>query len=369
MNARHLVIFCLAALTAIGSVGCRTDPNLALLERELRGQEYEIDELDNLLQDYQLALNSCRRENATLRKQLPAGGGGLKEQADSAGGLNLPPGIARPSSPLDAGLLNPPSVELPQKAAPEGQPPPASRLPDALEVPDAPVFPAAPGKPRSAPKKESQRVPTPGATSATPADSSRVHRIVVNDLLIGGRDADGRHPAEGIAVVIEPRDADGRPTAAAAPISVVALDPALPGQAARVGRWDFTAEQAAAMYRRTPSGEGIHLEMAWPAAPPVHRRLDLFVRYTTADGRKLEAHHTVNVNLNERQFRSWTSVDPLGPAAATPRSKTPWQGAPSVASQQPPPKPALTAARPATTSPPSGRTAGLLRPAWSPHRP
>ena len=45
-------------------------------------------------------------------------------------------------------------------------------------------------------------------------------------------------------------------------MSVVVIDPALDGNAARVARWDFTAAETAAMFRRSGAALAIHLTMA-----------------------------------------------------------------------------------------------------------
>ena len=100
-------------------------------------------------------------------------------------------------------------------------------------------------------------------------------------------------------MVIEPRDARGRLLDAPADIQVVALDPALTGQEARVARWDVTAAEASARLGDGPD-RGIHLNLPWPDRPPAHNKLHLFVRYLTSDGRKLQADGLVEVALPGR---------------------------------------------------------------------
>ena len=82
-------------------------------------------------------------------------------------------------------------------------------------------------------------------------------------------------------------------------MAVVVLDPdpSMAGQAARVARWDFASEATAAFYRKTAAAEGIFLELTWPGDPPKHRALEVFVRYTTDDGRKLEARRPIRLDL------------------------------------------------------------------------
>ena len=110
-------------------------------------------------------------------------------------------------------------------------------------------------------------------------------------------------------MVVEPRDRAGRTVDAPADMSVVVIDPALEGNAARVARWDFTAAETAAMFRRSGSSLAIHLTMAWPGDPPAHHKLHLFVRYVTADGRKLQADQPIEVALAGDRTTRWTPSD------------------------------------------------------------
>ena len=48
---------------------------------------------------------------------------------------------------------------------------------------------------------------------------------------------------------------------------------------------------------RTGSQQGIHLRLPW-VSTPAHDRLKVFVRYTTRDGRKLQAERLIGVALN-----------------------------------------------------------------------
>lgn len=149
-------------------------------------------------------------------------------------------------------------------------------------------------------------------------------------------------------MVIEPRDAGGDFIPATAPISVVVMDAALPGEAAHVARWNFTAAEIAQRYRKTPTMEGFYLEVPWPAAPPIHSDLRLFVRYTTDDGRKLQAEGPIRVALAGRPIERWSAATlPLDPPANARPGREDQEG----------------------TEPPEIRQAAVLqRPVWSPER-
>jgi hypothetical protein len=121
----------------------------------------------------------------------------------------------------------------------------------------------------------------------------------------------------------------------AADVSIVLIDPAEPAETSRYARWEFEAEETVNFFR---AGDlpGLHLELPWPDAPPRHDRLHLFVRYTTSDGRKLEADSVVEIELGGRG--RWVATD-------TPRVRPYEQTvAPAEPSSAPPSAPQLLAA-------------------------
>ena len=148
------------------------------------------------------------------------------------------------------------------------------------------------------------------AVAFTPSgDSRRVAAIALNRSLTGGINT-GQSPGDqGLLVVVEPRDHAGRTLDAPAEMAVVVLDPALKGDAMRVARWDFSAAEIAAMFRRTGAREAIHITTTWPGDPPVHDKLRLFVRYVTADGRKLQADMPIEVALPGDETARWSPSD------------------------------------------------------------
>jgi len=141
-------------------------------------------------------------------------------------------------------------------------------------------------------------------------DSRRVTSIVLDHTLTGGIAPNNGSGDIGVLAVIEPRDASGRLVDAPAVVSVLAMDPAVKNVAdARVGRWDFTAGETAARFRRAGSGGAMFLGMKWPSEPPKRRNLQLFVRYTTADGRTLEANQPIEIALPGDKTARWAPAE------------------------------------------------------------
>lgn len=346
MNARMLAI---ALLTLVAVAGCRTNPHryAAVRDEELRLLEDRIYELEDLVARYQQALMA----DGTID------GGG--------------PAVTRPSAqaaPTGSPTTAPPppaTKEIPRVEMP-GLPMAPGKIPERLKSPAGTARPPANTPPATPAKEEGKDASRLRGAWRVGAGSQRVAKITLNQLFTGGYDADGQPGDEGVTASIEPRDAEGRLVPAAAPISVVLLDPSQQGEAARVARWDFSAEEIAAMSQDARLSQGIHLAMTWPGKPPKHGHLEMFVRYTTADGRKLEVNKPVDVDVAGRQARRWTPVTPTAPSTVARRvSPAPRRTSPP---ESPAPRsPARVAARPARREP-IADAPQRARPSWSPYR-
>ena len=310
--------------------GCRTNPNIVLLERELRLQEDRIYQLEDCVDEYEQMLESCRRELATLRRQLRDQQHSVDAEPLPPGGTRMPRAVTEPARRAgtrgaeDTILVTPPKVEpgqpandLPEKFRFPSKPGP-QQLPAEPEPEQPPYRPeplpngADAGYRRADIASRVGQIPGPmlpglhetesasgGADdSARPAavqDSRNVASITLNPLLTGGYNKRRRSGSEGVMVVIQPRDAEGRLVEAPAEVSIAVIDPALEGPAGRIARWDFSADEIARSFRNTIVGRAIELELPWPADPPQNDKLHLFVRYITSDGRKLHADRPIRV--------------------------------------------------------------------------
>lgn len=331
MRAVSLAILCLVA------AGCRVDPNIVLLERENRLLEDRIYQLEDALARAQVGLDTCQVTSTS------------------------PPSVvtskaAAPSRLAPGPVLDVPQEQTPRQREPGLLQPPRVLLPDGNSVPSEKTTPRNP--------ETSQRIlplrrPLPSATSAAyltdaPAsaevtrDNRRIHQIAIQPRLTGGYNADGRPGHEGITTFVQLLDAQGRLLRTAAPISVAVVDKAIPGAGSRVARWDYSAQEAAAQWRRTPLGEGVLIQAKWPKDPPVHAQLRLYVRLTTDDGRKLDAIRDIEVSPPQLAAGGWTPSVP---------KELPPQDTPAVplAQEQPPaaPPPASPAPAPASPTPAS----------------
>jgi hypothetical protein len=373
-------IICLAL------AGCRTDPSIALLERQNRLMEDEIYRLRGEIQDYQgggTPIN-CTTDVAAEAAPAPRDKRNTREST-SAPSESLAPRGRRSSSNQS---VAPPIIEMPGEALPSGAIPDTLKRPAGtrtrgepgkLDVPEVPKQiegpsgpnlsdPLEPGKNRSS--RTSKIRPTGGFEPVAKADSKDVGQLVLNRMLSGGYSAGGRSGDSGVLAVFEPRDAKGRRLEAPADVAIVLMDPSQTGPEAKLARWDFPAGETAKLFRGNGIARGMYVECPWPDKPPENNRLHLFVRYTTRDGRKLEADQYIEVALPGEKISRWTHAEPESQAAAaSDRELTAYrrpgmeaaesEASDSSAADAPPPR----RARAQRTNSPN-----LQRPVWSPER-
>lgn len=261
----------------LGAAACRTDPNIALLERELRLQEDQIYQLRDELELCNGELQSARRKLEQVERH-PAGADAPQRPPARTPRTELAPSAIVPEAI--------PSVVIPNESGEAN--PAAGATPGGTSGPGFPVRGAG-----------LQRKP-----AVVAGNSRQVAAIELNRLATGGFRRGRAAGHEGVMVVIEPRDAQGRIVAASGQINVVVVDPSLPGDVGRIARWDFAAEEAEALLVTDGPAPGLHLELPWPAEPPQNEDLHLFVRYITADGRKLQADRPIKIELADSPPRT-----------------------------------------------------------------
>ncbi len=305
--------FAAVALACLALAGCRNDPRVTALERHNRMLEDEIYRLRWMIEDFQeggdpISLDDLDRPG----RFAPAGGEPSTRAPRGVPDVRVDiPGVDIPGVDISGVEVSPEEAldRLRRGSVPEGIPPgvrdeddaAGSRTTDPAKLPDeAPRWSlsAEPIMPGPARLEE-------GTGPILPADSREVTQLVLNRQLTGGLDTDGLPGDEGIVVVLEPRDAEGRWLEAPAEVTVVLLDPALEGEAARVARWDFTAAETIGRFCETGGGRGIELTMRWSAGTPQHSDLLLYARYTTSDGRELQVDAPIRVALPGERSAGW----------------------------------------------------------------
>ena len=293
-------------VAGIAAVGCKSDLNQQLLERELRYQEDQIYQLQDQLQEKCARLDHVAIENTSLRKQLgvsaadnpaPAGKASRGRSPSVPPAATVPPAVSLPDAPAFQPSRGPAPPAIPG--------PPAILAPPALEgVPPLPAEPG-PGIP-SADAGEGLSLPPPATASIDPAarpieavgdapalvqmsyeepaGQSLAARLVVNRSAAAVIDTDGDGTSEGISLVIEPRDDRERLAALPGDITVTAFDATADADGPPLARWSISAAEAAARFRPTGRRRGLFLELPWQGSGPQGDHIRVTVRGMTHSG-------------------------------------------------------------------------------------
>jgi outer membrane murein-binding lipoprotein Lpp len=301
-------------LATLVAAGCRSQPYVNA-HIETVNAEYRQ------LEDYVYALEA---DNARLQQELsaaraaaPAGGAPATRAVPGGGGLFRRP--ANIPAPLGGGRssagspaaepspeFEPPVIEVPG-GAPDGNSAPRTlRRPGTDSPAESPPLIEIPSLDQP-PRQEPLPTPiTPSTTKAPTPTDKKVTHLVLNPAMTGGVDFDGQPGDDGLKIYIEPRNAAEDLVAEPGALSVVVLDPTREGEQARIARWDFDAAATRQMLADSAPHGGMKLELPWPATAPAASRLQLFVRYTTPDGRRLQSDREVFVTPAGAALSRWT---------------------------------------------------------------
>ncbi|MGD9127490.1 MAG: hypothetical protein PVH19_08945 [Planctomycetia bacterium] len=380
MKTPSIILCVLGCLLALG---CRLNPRIAMLEQECRIHEDAVYAMQDQLNMAQNALIDAQQENTALRQKLD-GGDFSGSSSKKNGSTEAPPTLDIKLPGTGTQEVSPDALEN-MNSSPTG---PGVVDPNARESLQNSPTPPAPGDQSPAGNSGAYGQPQREKTQVRDGkvlyqeegprlrgDSEEVQEITISNLMTGGVNADSQKGDEGLFVVVEPRDGQGHLVPAAGPISLIAFDPALPKEKAQVARWDFSEKELAAQFRRSGSAEGFHLEVRWPDMPPRHEHLKLFVRYVTADARKLYAQAPVRVALMPKKN---TIVARPEPRRRTTARSDGWSSRPNTRAVEAQPSPRI-ASRPAgslnQSIPPASedpiytrRPKPRTRPVWSPER-
>lgn len=290
------------SLVCLGSSGC-----CSTYQRRLSALEKENSQLNGLLWEMQFQLEDLEEKNQILSdRAATTEDEGEAEPRRIAPSRRAPDRDREEAEPFDPDKFTPPVIQFPDSPSPEGE------IPERL-LPDSPggAVPPLPGQTRnrrrsatpvSATRHEEPALPEPKLEVVPPSEvslnSSGIRRIALAPV-IGALHLDDKPGEDGLVIVVEPWNDARKMLAVAADLNVVLIDPAEPAATSRYAQWKFEAREVAKLFR---AGDvpGLHLELPWPGDPPRHDRLHLFVRYTTSDGRKLEADCQVKVELGGR---------------------------------------------------------------------
>ncbi len=212
----------------------------------------------------------------------------------------LPKG--KPAWQLENNLLEPPSVEF---NPPVGQPKSTSN-----ERPSKP-----PVSDEQAIRLGQIYVPDMGAVQLASSQSpskkpaaqvvdKNVVEIAFHTPLCRGHNSDEDAEDDEIYLVLQPKNAKGEFISEPADITVVAVDPALQGDEAKIGRWHISRTDAASTMQPAGVSQGIHLSLPFQEKMPTGDRVIVYVRYELPNGLRAVNEHQIFISQGKRSV--WT---------------------------------------------------------------
>jgi hypothetical protein len=308
-----------AVAAALVAVGCKSDLNQQLLERELRYQEDQIYQLQDELAEQCARLEHVAGENTSLRRQL--GVSDADAAAPSRGrrprtpgvppATTVPPAIEIPDAPrLQRGGpapqgggaaprggppvdLAPPTLEgVPPLPAEPGRVPPSTEAGSGLSLPPAAAIIDPAARPIESAEDESPvqaaaaDAPAPALVRLSydePADGGEAIRLAINPSASSGVDADGDGRSEGLSLAIEPRNQGERLVGLSGDVTITAYD-AAESDSPPLARWTVAAADAAARFRPTGRRRGLVIDLPWQGTLPAAGHVRVTVESPTAAG-------------------------------------------------------------------------------------
>lgn len=120
-----------------------------------------------------------------------------------------------------------------------------------------------------------------------PLDQRMTEIIFVRPFSIA-LDLDGQPGDDAVRLVLQPRNAAGEFLPLPAELMISVIDPEIQDESGRIGIWKYSPEQVADAIRKQGNAKGIHVDISLEGRVPAGKKVLVFVRYQTADGRRVE---------------------------------------------------------------------------------
>jgi hypothetical protein len=214
------------------------------------------------------------------------------------------PASGAPGIQVDPSLLEPPSVEFepplgkPKSSSRVRSPRPPETEEDSIRLGQI-IIPEL-GQVRPASYEESPK------KIAKPAVVDRkVTEIAFNTPLCRGNNSNEESGDDGIYLVLQPKNGAGEFVDEPADITVVAVDPALEGEEAKIGRWFISRSEAHSSMQPAGVSQGIHLSLLFQDKKPTSDRVIVYIRYELPNGLRAVNEHQIFINLKGKRSL-WT---------------------------------------------------------------
>lgn len=140
---------------------------------------------------------------------------------------------------------------------------------------------------------------------------SLITEVVINKSLSKGKNTDNRPGDDGIEILLQPKSVDGSVVDEAGNLTISLVDPSAEQGERQIGQWSFLRKEAELFFAEDEFGNrGILLNLSWDKAVPSNKRLTVYVRFETPDGRVMETTSNIFIDpprglaINKVQERS-----------------------------------------------------------------
>jgi hypothetical protein len=308
-------------------VGCKSNGQTDLVEREMRQQEDQIYAMQDYLNNYQQLLCQTRAENEFLKQQLADGQPARMSTApksDSAKSRIKSPSQTPSQTPIPPS----PKTNGPQLGDPEATPEVPKLDLDNPAVPplrdtsaedrrgpegDDRELAAAQKRPKHVVETASYEVeskepaaaaqPMQHETKAADAQPLAPAEQTQQVILQGQVVADEENGSPHMLVDVQPQIASGQPVNFRGRLSLMVMDPNGEQPTPSLARWDFTADELDQATVNSTEGPQFEFPLQLPSGVPTDRPVELWVRLLPEAGGKVLAHATVDLS-RECQFSS-----------------------------------------------------------------
>ena len=184
----------------------------------------------------------------------------------------------------------------------------------------------------------------------------RIVELAFHPTLTRAIDVDDHPDDDAVYLVLQPKNERGQVVPEVAELTIIVLDPAREGDAAKMGRWQYSASEVQSKFQPIGSEQGIHLQLPWNGPDPTADRVIVFALFKFTDGRQVMGEKEILVSGESSHKTVWTARGASGvqaPAVAAasytapPAANTSTAQPPAASENRELPKPVI---RPASGS-------------------
>ena len=118
---------------------------------------------------------------------------------------------------------------------------------------------------------------------------SPITEVVINKSVSKGKNFNSLPGDDGIELLLQPKSANGSVVDEAGDLTVSLVDPSADQGERQIGQWTFLKDEAQLFFAEDEfDNRGILLSLKWDKIVPVNKRLTVYVRFETVDGRVME---------------------------------------------------------------------------------